>query len=195
MVNSLRNTAPSKSNRSGHARGGTVASADEEQLASRKVDALLIIDPDFMAKVDREEKPVIRVVGREGEENSKLTVQRLTAVLRKWKGRLKEVRFLRAGLPADFDSVIDIKDPQSEKNHRKEDRGRNPRHAGESATVPRRDVDAHRLDLPRDRHDRRREGARHHGNAPHQPRGTFGDRGGEIPRHHLARLRHRGVER
>lgn len=93
-----------------------VDSADESLLTSRKVDALLIVDPDFKAKIEKGEKPLLRILGREGEENSKLAVQRLTTVLRKWQARLKQVHFLRAGLPADFDSLIEVKDPQSEKS-------------------------------------------------------------------------------
>lgn len=104
--------------------GGTlvvvpVESADEEQLRSRKVDVLLVIEPDLLSKLERGEKPTVRVLGREGEENSKLAVRRLTDILRRWKSKLKEVRFLREGLPADFDAVVEVKDPQSEKSTEK----------------------------------------------------------------------------
>jgi len=96
-----------------------IETADQKRLASREIDALLVIDPDFQAKLDRGEKPVLQILGREGEENSKLAVQRLTAALRKWQARLRQVHFLRAGLPSDFDAIIEIRDPQSEKSSEK----------------------------------------------------------------------------
>jgi sodium transport system permease protein len=96
------------------------AASDEalrELLAARQVDAVVVVDPETAAKLDRDrgERPALRVLGREGEENSKLAVQRVTAVLHRWAEDVKGVRFARAGLPPDFDHPIDIRDPQSEK--------------------------------------------------------------------------------
>jgi len=88
-------------------------------LAARQVDAIVIIDPDTTAKMQRGERPEIRILGREGEENSKLAVQRVTTVLRRWADDVKAVRFARRGLPLDFDHPIDIHDPQSEKTEQK----------------------------------------------------------------------------
>lgn len=104
--------------------GGTlvVQLLDAEQeslLASHQVDALMIVDPDFAEKLERGARPVIRVLGREGDENSKLAVRRVTGTLRKWAGEVKAARFARAGLPRDFDSPVDIRDPQSEKSTEK----------------------------------------------------------------------------
>jgi len=90
--------------------------ADESLLASRQVDVLVVIDPDFAAKLERGERPAIRVLGREGEENSKLAVRRVTGVLRNWVAELKKARFARHGLPPDFDSPVQIQDPQSAKS-------------------------------------------------------------------------------
>ena len=92
---------------------------DESLLPSRQVDALLIIDPDFTEKLERGERPSIRILGREGEENSKLAVLRVTGVLRKWIGAVKAVRFARRGLPPDFDNPVDIRDPQTGKSTEK----------------------------------------------------------------------------
>ena len=92
--------------------------ADEALLAAREVDAIVVIDPDLAAKLGRGdggERPVIRVLGREGDENSKLAVRRASAVLRRWVGEVKAARFFRRGLPADFDAPVEIRDPQSEK--------------------------------------------------------------------------------
>jgi sodium transport system permease protein len=91
------------------------ASADESILAQRQADALLIVEDDFLAKLERGDRPIIRVTEREGEENSKLAVRRLVGVLHKWNDQVRAVRFARAGLPANFDSPIEIKDPLSEK--------------------------------------------------------------------------------
>jgi sodium transport system permease protein len=62
---------------------------------------------------------MMRVLGRDGEENSKLAVQRVTGVLHRWADDVKAVRFARHGLPPDFDHPIDIRDPQSEKTSEK----------------------------------------------------------------------------
>ena len=92
---------------------------DESLLAHRQVDALLIVDPDFAARLERGERPAIRILGRDGEENSKLAVRRVTGVLRKWAADVKTARFARAGLAPDFDSPVDIRDPQTGKSNEK----------------------------------------------------------------------------
>src|SRR5579872_5815306 len=92
-----------------------VEKTDEEVLTSRQADVLLVIEPDFLAKLERQERPTVRVIEREGEENSKLAVRRLVQVLRRWADSVKVARFARAGLTADFDSPIEIRDPNSDK--------------------------------------------------------------------------------
>lgn len=89
---------------------------DAGLLAGRVVDAIIVIEPDLAEKLARGERPSIRVLGRDGEENSKLTVTRVTAVLRKWAGEVKAERFKQKGLPPDFDSPVNIQDPQSTKS-------------------------------------------------------------------------------
>jgi sodium transport system permease protein len=88
---------------------------DDNVLVKREADALLIVEKDFLAKLERHEHPSVSVIEREGEENSKLAVRRLVLVLRKWAESVKTARFAQVGLPADFDSPIGIKDPISEK--------------------------------------------------------------------------------
>ncbi|MCI0701456.1 MAG: ABC transporter permease subunit [Planctomycetia bacterium] len=88
-------------------------------LSARQVDAIVVIDPDTAGKLQRGERPSIRVLGRDGEENSKLAVQRVTAVLQRWGEDVKAARFARAGLPPDFDRPLEIRDPQSEKTSEK----------------------------------------------------------------------------
>lgn len=92
---------------------------DESLLTSRQLDALVVIDSDLTAKLERGERPTIRILGRDGEENSKLAVSRVTGVLRKWAGDVKAARFARRGFPSDFDSPVDIRDPQSTKSNEK----------------------------------------------------------------------------
>jgi sodium transport system permease protein len=93
-------------------------SADETQLSSRQVDAILVIEAGAAKTLesnDPNERPVIRVLGRDGEENSKIAVTRCTAILQRWSNDVKATRFARAGKPANFDKPLDIRDPQSEK--------------------------------------------------------------------------------
>jgi len=99
--------------------GGTLlvkpfATADESVLVSREADVLLVVEADFAAKLERGERPVVRILSRDGEENSKLTERRLKNVLNLWTEGVKVARFARAGLPADFDSPIDILDPHAD---------------------------------------------------------------------------------
>jgi sodium transport system permease protein len=93
--------------------------ADESQLTSRQVDVLVVVEPNLAARLEKGERPGIRVIGREGEENSKLAVRRVNAVLRNWSTEVKAARFARRGLPSDFDSPVHIQDPQSAKSTEK----------------------------------------------------------------------------
>ncbi len=89
--------------------------ADDDLLAKRQIDVLLTIDSNFLAKLERGERPILRVSEREGEENSKLAARRLSSVLRRWVDRVKAARFAQKGLAPDFDYPIEIKDPLSDK--------------------------------------------------------------------------------
>jgi len=88
---------------------------DEGVLDRREADVLLVVEPGFATKLERGERPNVRIVGRDGEENSKLAVRRLTGVINAWTVGLKATRFARAGLPADFDVPIEVRDPSFEK--------------------------------------------------------------------------------
>jgi sodium transport system permease protein len=91
-----------------------VERADKAMLDRREADAILVVDDDFAAKLERGERPVVRLSERPGEENSKLAVRRLIGVLHAWNEAVKSARFARAGLRNDFDSPVDIKDPHSD---------------------------------------------------------------------------------
>ena len=73
---------------------------------------LLVVPPDFQEKLKLGERPVLEILGREGDEGSKLAVRRLGGIIRRYQQKFKEVRFARQGLPADFDEPIQIVDPQ-----------------------------------------------------------------------------------
>jgi sodium transport system permease protein len=90
-------------------------SADQAPLRAREVDAMVVIPSDLMASVDRGPRPEVRILGREGDETSKLAVARADTIVGRWRERLKEVRFARRGLPADFDQPVAIIDPDEAK--------------------------------------------------------------------------------
>ncbi len=95
----------------------SIPTEDKSLLPSRQVDALLVIEPGFAEKLERGERPSMRIFGRDGEENSKRAVRSVTGVLRKWTGDVKAARFARAGHRPDFDNPVDIRDPQTDKSN------------------------------------------------------------------------------
>jgi len=99
--------------------GGTIVKPldgpGRDALNSRSVDALLVIPKDFLEKLRRGERPVVRILGREGDETSKLAVKRLGSIVARWQHKMREVRFARRGLPHDFDEPIEVVDPQEAK--------------------------------------------------------------------------------
>jgi sodium transport system permease protein len=84
-------------------------------LDSREVDAILVIPPNVLTGIDSVPRPEIRILGRDGDETSKLAVARLNGVVGRWRERVKVVRFVRRGLPADFDEPVAIIDPDDAK--------------------------------------------------------------------------------
>jgi sodium transport system permease protein len=90
-------------------------SANLEPLHSRQVDVLLVIPADFAEKLARNEKPTVTILGRDGDEISKVAVKRVGTIINRYQQKLKEVRFARRGLPVDFDQSIEVDDPQEAK--------------------------------------------------------------------------------
>ena len=86
-----------------------------EALRTRRVDALLVIPPNFAADLDAERKPTVTIQGREGDEKGKLAARRLAGIVHAWEGRVREVRFAKHSLPTDFDQVLTIDDPHGDK--------------------------------------------------------------------------------
>jgi hypothetical protein len=85
---------------------------DRTPLESRQVDLILAVPPDFRARLDRGERPTLHVLSRQGDDRSRLVNGRVHGALMRWKQRLKKVCLLRRGLPADFDNVSAIDDPE-----------------------------------------------------------------------------------
>lgn len=88
---------------------------DLSALESRQTDLIVIIDPDFASALRAGGRPEIYVIGREGDDRSRLVNNRVTNILNRWKTLLKEVRLTRAGLPADYDDPFELVDPEKSK--------------------------------------------------------------------------------
>ncbi|MFL5246016.1 MAG: ABC transporter permease subunit/CPBP intramembrane protease [Gemmataceae bacterium] len=95
-------------------------SIDRSALDEKRVDVLLIVPPDFTEQLNRSRRVAVIVLARPGDEHSKNVSQRVHVVLDQWKKRLKEVRFLRSGLPGDFDEPLEVKDPETSKSSAKQ---------------------------------------------------------------------------
>jgi sodium transport system permease protein len=85
--------------------------ADRRELDERQVDLLLVVPPDFMQRLRDNGRPELDVFTRPDDDRSRLVDNRLKAVLDRWKKQLKEVRFRRQGLPADFDEPFGVRHP------------------------------------------------------------------------------------
>jgi sodium transport system permease protein len=99
----------------GPVRVETLTGDPAEALRTRRVDAVLVVPPNFTADLEEERKPTVTIRGREGDEKGKIAARRLAALVRAWEGRVREVRFAKRGLPTDFDKVLTIEDPQGDK--------------------------------------------------------------------------------
>lgn len=84
-------------------------------LHDREVDAVVVIPPDFSTQATDQPKSRVTILNREGDDKSKLAAQRLTGIVRQWERRLREDRFVKQGLPKDFDRVFDLVDPLNSK--------------------------------------------------------------------------------
>ncbi len=115
----LRDHTPSEKDEENRARTPLAATAvagdPTELLASKRVDAVLVVPPNFAADMAAGKQPTMTVHIREGEDKSKQTGKRLTAALRAWAAKLREKRFEAKGLPKDFDVSLKIDEPQEKK--------------------------------------------------------------------------------
>jgi sodium transport system permease protein len=88
---------------------------DRSALDSRETDLLVVFDPDFESVLRAGGRPEIYLLGRAGDDRSRLVNGRVTNILNRWKVTLKDVRLVRAGLPADYDNPFDLLDPEKAK--------------------------------------------------------------------------------
>jgi sodium transport system permease protein len=85
---------------------------DRTSLDSRRADLLVVFPPDFLETMRSGGRPEVLLIGRDGDDRSRLVTSRVMGVLNRWKRALKAVRLVRAGFPADFDNTFEIRDPQ-----------------------------------------------------------------------------------
>jgi sodium transport system permease protein len=55
-------------------------------------------------------------LGRDGDETSKMAVKRAQGILSEWRDHIKDLRFIRNGLPHDYDDPVKITDPDAVKS-------------------------------------------------------------------------------
>jgi sodium transport system permease protein len=84
-------------------------------LESKKVDIILSVSPDFLTKLQHEERPKIEVLYRQTDDRSRMAVRRVQGILYRWRQVTREVRLLRHGLSSDFDEPIMIEDAEKAK--------------------------------------------------------------------------------
>ena len=85
-------------------------------LKDRTVDVVLVLPADLRDQLARDDsKPVVRIEHRDGDEKSKLAAKRLTGIVRAWEGKVREGRFARKGLRADFHEVFKLEDTLADK--------------------------------------------------------------------------------
>lgn len=86
------------------------AGIDRHELDSRAVDAILAVPPRFQERVEAGEQPTVYLLSREKDETSRIAATRVGAGLARWKRDLRRVRFVRQGLPADFDETVKVEE-------------------------------------------------------------------------------------
>src|SRR5262249_12879595 len=84
-------------------------------LDGHQVDLLLAVPPDFRTRLRHGERAPLVLLGRENDERSRRLGNRVEGIVRRWQDRLKEVRFLRQGLPADFGEPVEVREPDRER--------------------------------------------------------------------------------
>jgi sodium transport system permease protein len=88
---------------------------DRTPLETKQVDVLLVVPPDFHERLEEDGRPLVYVFSRDGDDRSRLVGNRVHGILARWKKRLKEVRLLRRGLPANYDEPFLVRDSEKAK--------------------------------------------------------------------------------
>ncbi len=86
-----------------------------EPLKNHKVNVVLVVEPNFRRRLERGEQPEVAILALEGDDHSRQATSRVRGILDTWRKQLKETRMLRRGLPADYDEVIRLQDPERNK--------------------------------------------------------------------------------
>jgi sodium transport system permease protein len=87
-------------------------SGDRGPVDAGAVDVLLVVPPDLLSRLEAGEQARFEIYYREGDSQSRLADRRLDGVLRKWSQKVRQQRFLRSGLPADYDQPVQVRRPQ-----------------------------------------------------------------------------------
>lgn len=86
-----------------------------QPLDAREVDAIVIVPEGALEAIAAGKKPDFRILGRDGDETSKLAVRQAMGILARWREKLKAQRFAQVGLPVDYDQPLNIIDPDEAK--------------------------------------------------------------------------------
>jgi sodium transport system permease protein len=84
-------------------------------LEAKQIDLMVIVPDNFLATLQENGVPTIRVDYRDKDDRSALALQRVTGVLMRWKQKLRQVRFLRLGQPAGVDDPFVLENPEQRK--------------------------------------------------------------------------------
>jgi sodium transport system permease protein len=82
-------------------------------LEARQVDTMLVVPPDFRARLEHDGRPTLFVLSRP-DDRSQIARARAVAVLVVWRDLVKNVGFIRKGLPPGFDIPFDLRTPAEE---------------------------------------------------------------------------------
>ncbi len=85
----------------------------EESLNTRKIDVLLIVPEDFTNQIRQKKNPKVTIKSREGDETSKLAMQKVNSALSTWQEAYFKVGLRRQGV--DPELPFTIFDPRSER--------------------------------------------------------------------------------
>ncbi len=77
-----------------------------------RVDLLVVVPPDFAARLADGEPPVLYVLSRPKDDNSRLVNVRVHGILARWQEDLKRTRLMQHGLPARFGDPFLVHDPE-----------------------------------------------------------------------------------
>jgi sodium transport system permease protein len=93
-----------------------IAPDDTSRLDDKSIDVLVVIPSNIKEALAADKSATIEIKNREGDEISKLATQRVSRVLHKYAEALKQKRFARRGLPADFDAPLLVREPKDDES-------------------------------------------------------------------------------